>query len=310
VVSERVTLVRAPNPSPMTLDGTNSYLFDAGGGHAYAIDPGPALPEHLEAIVRAAAERSLRISAIAVTHGHPDHAPGAAPLAQRTGAPVWAHPAARFGHERDAVEGSRITVPGSERTLAAIEAPGHAPDHLVFWSPEERSLFTGDVVVGRGTVIIAPPQGEMRAYQATLRRLRDEFPTATAIYGGHGETVTAPRAKLDEYIAHRIERERQLIDALAAGPATIPELTMRIYARSLPQLWPAAARQLSAYLIALEREGRVRSHGLERPATAAEEAILSPDLSSIVDRQSREYVRAEFASENAIALKSYELILC
>ena len=250
-----VVRVVAPNPSPMTLDGTNSYVI-FGDGEALAIDPGPSDAGHVETLVATAAKRACRIAAIAVTHGHLDHYPAAALLAERTGAPVYAHPAARFARDRIARDGETVSVRGA--SLLAYETPGHAPDHLAFWFAAEAALFTGDVVLGRGTAVIAPPEGDMRAYRATLRRLRDEFPSARTLYGGHGEPVPDPRVKIDAYIAHREARERQILDALVPGERTIDELTADIYRDVDPQLHSAAAAQILAHLLALERDGRVR----------------------------------------------------
>lgn len=302
----RVRRLRAANPSPMTLDGTNTYLIDAGDGRALVIDPGPALPAHIAAIVEAAQRANLAIAAIAVTHGHPDHAPGAALLAGQTRAPVYAHPAARFPHDRALADGERIRLGGTG--LLAVHAPGHARDHLVFWLDDERTLFTGDVVIGLGTVVIAPPGGDMRVYQATLDRLRSEFENAQRIEGGHGESVLDPLAKLDEYIAHRKSRERELLEALQSGQQTIPAIVESVY-RNVPQaLWPAAARQVLAYLIALEREGRIRAVRLERPPNKDEAAILNPDLSRLVDQASRDVAAAELGIERNVAtIDAYEL---
>jgi len=303
----RVRRVRANNPSPLTLDGTNSYLIDAGDGRAIAIDPGPELPAHIEAILEEAQRANLAIAAIAVTHGHPDHAPGAALLAGQTRAPVYAHPAAGFPHDRALADGDRIRLGGT--SLLAVHAPGHARDHLVFWLDDEHTLFTGDVVIGAGTVVIAPPGGDMRVYQATLDRLRRDFESARRIEGGHGESVLDPLAKLDEYIAHRKSREREVLDALAGGPQTIPAIVESVYRDVSRALWPAAARQVLAYLLALEREGRVRSQRLDRSPDASEAAILNPDLSRLVDRASRDVAAAELGIERSITtIDAYELM--
>jgi glyoxylase-like metal-dependent hydrolase (beta-lactamase superfamily II) len=291
----------------MTLEGTNTYLIDAGNGSAAIVDPGPAIERHIAAIEGAATERGLKIAAILVTHGHPDHAPGAAPLARRTGAPVYAHPVARFPHDRVLDEGAHLTL-GTLR-LRAIDAPGHARDHLVFYLAEDAALFTGDVVIGRGTVVIAPPNGDMRAYQSTLRRLRDEFANARRIYGGHGEAIDDPPAKLDEYIAHRQAREVALLEALDTGPQTIPELVRRLYRDVSPVLWPAASRQILAYLIALEREGRVRARELRRPPNAEERALLAPDLSKLADPESAAVAAAELGFDAPLeSIAAYELV--
>jgi len=297
VVGERVVCLTADNPSPMTLEGTNSYLVFGRKG-ALVIDPGPVDENHLDALVAVAQTRGVPIRGIAVTHGHPDHAPGAAPLRARTGAPVYAHGNARFPHDVTLEDGD--TIDGGDVQLRAFDAPGHADDHLVFWLQDDGVLFTGDVVVGRGTVVIAPPRGDMRAYLATLHRLRDDFPDARTIYPGHGEPIATPRDKLDEYIAHRIERERQVLAALGTAERTIPELVVIVYRDVSQILWPAAARQVLAYLIALEREHAVRSRTLERELTREERAMLNPDLSALVDPQSAAVAAAELGYDDRI----------
>jgi glyoxylase-like metal-dependent hydrolase (beta-lactamase superfamily II) len=290
-LSPRVSRLRAPNPSPMTLDGTNGYIVDGGNGAWIAIDPGPDDPAHIAAFIAAARDAGARYEAILVTHGHPDHYPGAAPLAHATGAPVYAHPAATFPHDRTLADGKRIVAGGA--TLIALDAPGHARDHLVYVLADERALFTGDVIIGTGTVVIAPPNGDMRAYQRTLHRLRDGYDDASVIYGGHGPEMHDARAKIDEYIAHRERREAEILAALACGPATIPALVETIYRDIDRRLWPAAARQILAYLIALEREGRVSAMPRNDELTPEQRALLDPDLGAIVNERHAAVVRAE-----------------
>ncbi|MGZ3498468.1 MAG: MBL fold metallo-hydrolase [Vulcanimicrobiaceae bacterium] len=294
MVARRVYTVRAPNASAMTLTGTNSYLIDAGGGEAICIDPGPAMPSHIERLIENAVQLNARITSIGVTHGHPDHAPGALLLKEATGATISAHPAAQFAHDRDLRDGDRLTA--GETTLLAVDAPGHTFDHLVFYDAREGALFTGDVVLGEGTVVIAPPGGAMRPYQRTLQRLLDEFPDARTIYGGHGPPVTDPQQKLRDYIAHRRYREDELLGALTLGPQTIPELVRRIYRNTNPILWPAAARQLLAYLVALEHEGRVQSEILPRDLDEHEHAILNPQWSTIVSEEEAAVVEEELGA--------------
>jgi len=290
----------------MTLEGTNSYLVFGGAGEAIAIDPGPPDAGHCDALIAAARVRGASIGAIAVTHGHPDHAPGAAILHAKTGAPVYAHALATFPHDRVVGDGERVVAGDVE--LGVVDAPGHARDHLVFTLPEAEGIFTGDVVIGRGTVVIAPPNGDMRAYQSTLRRLRDAYGDVATIYGGHGDAIADVRNKFDEYIAHRQKREDEIINELGGGERTIPELVAQIYRHVSPVLWPAAARQIFAYLLALEREGRVHARTLSRAPTQAESEILNPDLSRIVDPESAAIAAAELGFDRRVdALDAYVL---
>jgi glyoxylase-like metal-dependent hydrolase (beta-lactamase superfamily II) len=299
--------LRAPNPSLMTHDGTNGYIVDGGHGAWIAIDPGPDIPGHVASFVDAAREHDAHYEAILVTHGHPDHYPAAAPLARATGAPVYAHTTARFPHDRTLADGERVTA--GDATITALFAPGHATDHLVFVLEGERALFTGDVILGTGTVAVAPPSGDMRAYQRTLHRLRDDYGDASVIYGGHGPEVLEARAKIDEYIAHRELREVQILAALAGGPTTIPDMVERIYSNVDRRLWPAAARQILAYLVALEREGRVSATPLDVPLTPEQHRLLDPDLRRIVHERDLAVVRAElgYGTEPA-RLVEYNLI--
>ena len=304
-LSERVTRLRAPNPSPMTLTGTNTYLVRTSRDSVLVIDPGPLIEKHVDAIVAAAAQLNAKIRTILVTHGHPDHAPAAAPLSHRTGAPVWAHAYAKFPTDRTLEDAERLEF--DDATIDVVDAPGHAVDHLVFALAQERTLFTGDVVLGAGTVVVAPPGGAMRPYQRTLDRLLNEHGDAAAIYGGHGERVDDPKAKLIEYIEHRKMRELQLIAELQKGPTTIPKLVQSIYAGIDQRLWPAAARQILAYLIALEEENRVVPRILPTKPTPEEAAILNPNLQRIADPEAAAVAREELGSSVELPLVEYRV---
>lgn len=294
MVSTRISLVRAPNPSAMTLTGTNSYLIDCGNGQAVCVDPGPPIERHVDALLDRASQLHCEIALIALTHTHPDHAPAAPMLAERTGAAIAAHFRSEFRHTRDLHDGETIAI--GDTRISVVEAPGHTFDHLAYYEPREGALFTGDVVLGEGYVVIAPPNGAMRPYQQTLQRLFDEFPDARVIYGGHGEPVRDPQAKLREYIAHRQSRQQEILMALQHGPQTIPGLVRTIYRDTNPILWPAAARQMLAYLIALEQEGTIHSRTLDRAMSADEHAILNPEWHTIVGKEHAHTVEEELGA--------------
>ncbi len=278
----------------MTLTGTNSYVIDIGEGEALVIDPGPQDERHVDALIESAHSRGLKISAIALTHGHPDHAPAAALLARRTNAVVYAHPHSEVPHERDLPLDADWRAGGL--TLRVIDAPGHTFEHVIFYEPQAGAMFTGDVILGEGTVVIAPPGGAMRPYMNTLVRLRDEFPGVQRIYGGHGPMVERAREKIEEYIAHREMRQNELLEALREGPQTIPELVARIYGDTRRVLWPAAARQMLAYLMPLTQEGVVHAVMLDRALTREETAILNPSWESIVGAEHAPLIEAELGA--------------
>jgi len=301
-----IVTVTAPNPSALTLDGTNAYLLDGGNGEAICIDPGPDFSSHVDALIDAAHARGCRIATILVTHGHPDHWPASVPLAKQSGARVFAHVDSAVPHDATLDDGERLRC--GELDIVALDAPGHTFDHLVFYEPRERALFTGDVVLGKGTVVIAPPGGAMRPYQRTLERLASHFPEARTIYGGHGPRVDDAPAKIRAYIAHRQLRERELMAALGTGEQTVPQLVQRIYAEIDPLLWPAAARQLYAYLDALQAEFRVIARPLDRALTPQESAILNPAWSKILGAANAALAQAELGTHQEITtLETYAL---
>jgi glyoxylase-like metal-dependent hydrolase (beta-lactamase superfamily II) len=250
-----VTRVLAPNPSPMTLDGTNTYLVGASGsGQAVLVDPGPDVGAHLAAVEAALAVREARCVAVLVTHHHGDHAEAALPWGARFGAPVAAATAAVAG------EGGRVLEPGERlrlagTTLGVVATPGHTADHLAF-RLESGAVLVGDHVLGRGTSVVTHPEGDVTAYLESLRRVHDLGPSA--LYCGHGPELTEdPGAVLDFYLAHRAYRETQLLEALGRGPATVDQLVATVYADYPHRVWPAAAQSTRATLDKLRAEGRV-----------------------------------------------------
>ena len=250
-----VTRVLAPNPSPMTLDGTNTYVVgEQGSGQAFVVDPGPDDAAHRVAVEAALTERGARCVAVLVTHHHGDHAEAAQPWARSFGVPVAAASRAVAGAGGRLLEaGERLALAGT--AVDVVPTPGHTADHLAF-RLESGAVLVGDHVLGRGTSVVSHPEGDVVAYLESLRRVHDLGPAA--LYCGHGPELTEdPGAVLGFYRAHRSYREHQLLAALASGPATVDELVAVVYAEVPRHLWPAAAQSTRAALVKLQAEGRV-----------------------------------------------------
>ena len=247
-MSETVTpiasRVLAPNPSPMTLEGTNTWILRTGAESSVVIDPGPLLEDHLRTVLDAAG----RVDLVLLTHGHADHAEGAADFATRAGCRVRAlDPAHRLGDEGLA-DGDVIEI--GELRVDVLGTPGHTSDSLSFWLPEEASLLTGDTVLGRGTSVVAHPDGSLGAYLGSLKRLHTlaEQVGVRTVLPGHGPVIADALGVLDFYLKHRAERLDQVRAALADGATTPREVVERVYADVDPVLWPAAELSVRAQL--------------------------------------------------------------
>ncbi len=251
-LSPLVTVVRSPNPGLMTGGGTNTYIV--GRGEVAIIDPAVPDPVYIERVAREAGNHG-RATIVLITHSHFDHLGGVVPLVEQMRMEVAAF--GEFGDPtfvtRTLTDGETIKVGGA--TLRALHTPGHASDHLCFFLEEEQSLFAGDVVAGFGTTVISPPDGNLRDYMHTLERLRSLEPSR--IHPGHGPVVEDGKTKLDEYISHRRDRERQVLDALRAGLHEIPAMVKQIYAEVPKALHPMAERSVLAHLEMLEADGKV-----------------------------------------------------
>jgi hydroxyacylglutathione hydrolase len=269
-----IRLVRAPNPSPMTHTGTNTWIV--GQGAVAVIDPGPDMPAHLR-VIESALHPDEAVAAVLVTHAHHDHTALAGRLAERWGAPVlgaggmavrrrpaMARLAARgdlgggegvdWGFTPDRVlEDGDVTEAGGGR-LEAIATPGHTADHLAFaWGDV---VFTGDHVMGWASSLVSPPDGDLTSFMESCRRLAAR--PARIFCPGHGAPVEDPPGRIAWLLAHREQRETQILSALATGgPATPRALTAVIYVDTPPSLLPAAERNVLAHLVALEEAGRV-----------------------------------------------------
>jgi glyoxylase-like metal-dependent hydrolase (beta-lactamase superfamily II) len=242
--------IRAENPGPFTLSGSNSWIV--GRGPAWLVDPGPALDEHLAALWDEIARRGA-LGGIVLTHDHPDHAEAVPAMRAR-------YPRAPLAAARGEVD-VRLSDGESFGPFEVLATPGHAPDHLAFVTGT--AALTGDAVLGEGSVFISPDPGALVGYLAALTRLRER--RLDLLCPGHGPPVHDPAAKLDEYVAHRLDRERRLVSALDHGKRTVDELLDEAWSEVPGQLRGAAAVTLAAHLDKLAGEGRLPD-GVERPS--------------------------------------------
>jgi len=266
-----VARVLAPNASPFTYTGTQTYLVGGREGLA-VIDPGPAEAVHLAALE--AAIGGAPVLAIMCTHTHRDHSPAAAPLAERTGAPVVGcaplvlesvdgFPRADapfdsdYAPDRVLADGEQVSGPGW--TLTALATPGHTSNHLCFALEESGAVLTGDHVMGWSTSVVAPPDGDMADYMASLETLyaRED----RMYYPAHGPAVERPRQLVRGMIGHRRQRERQIVKLLGRDPGAVEALVPQMYRGVDERLWPAAAQSVLAHLVDLERRGLVTRSG-------------------------------------------------
>ena len=260
-LSPLVTRLLAPNPGPFTFRGTGVHLV-ARAGAVVVIDPGPLLEDHMAALKRAIGTR--KVSHILITHTHRDHCESADALKAWSGAKTHAfgpQGAASTGEEADDtdfVPDVRLkdcdVIQGDGFALTALHTPGHASNHLCFALEEERALFTGDHVMGWSSSVIAPPDGDMAAYLAGLRRLIER--RDAILYPTHGAPVTGPVLYLEALLQHRLAREEQVLACLARGVIAMDALVNEIYAGLDPALRPAAALTIRAHLDKLKTEGR------------------------------------------------------
>jgi glyoxylase-like metal-dependent hydrolase (beta-lactamase superfamily II) len=255
--TDRARCVLAPNPSPMTLDGTNTWLVcEPRSATALVVDPGPDDIGHLARIRAIVAERGQRVQLIVLTHRHSDHSAGAARLASLTGAPVLAiDPAYRLGSE-GLTPGDVVDAGGCE--LRVIATPGHSSDSVCLHIPADDAVLTGDTVLGRGTTVIAA-DGSLADYLDSLRRLRAlaDATSLRALLPGHGPLLTDPAGALDFYLAHRAERLAEVQAALAAGDQSPSEIVARVYAEVDRGLWQFAESSVRAQLDYLHQRGDV-----------------------------------------------------
>ncbi|MFC6161448.1 MBL fold metallo-hydrolase [Kribbella jiaozuonensis] len=248
-MTEYATLIRADNPGPMTLDGTNTWILKAPDGErSVVVDPGPMLEDHLTAVLEAAG----KVAVVLLTHKHPDHSEGAAWFANRAGCGVRAvDPAFRIptDHAHGLGEGDVITADGLR--IEVLPTPGHTLDSVCFWLPQDGSLLTGDTVLGRGTSVVAYPDGALGPYLDSLNRLR-AFANSPAgverLLPGHGPVIDDPAAVLTYYLDHREERLNQVRAAVAEGHTTPEAIVEHVYADVDKTLWPAAERSVRAQL--------------------------------------------------------------
>ncbi|MEU1286477.1 MBL fold metallo-hydrolase [Kitasatospora sp. NPDC005856] len=256
----RALCVLAPNPSPMTLDGTNTWLLsEPGSDLAVVIDPGPLHEGHLRRVIDVAEQQGKRIALTLLTHGHADHSEGAARFAELTGSEVRAlDPAHRLGSE-GLVGGQRLDVGGLD--LRVVATPGHTSDSLTFHLPDDGAVLTGDTVLGRGTTMVAHPDGRLGDYLDSLRRLHTMASDhgVRTVLPGHGPVLGDALGAVDFYLAHRAARLAQVETVVEAGCRSVAEVVARVYADVDRALWPAAELSVRAQLDYLEEHGLIPS---------------------------------------------------
>jgi glyoxylase-like metal-dependent hydrolase (beta-lactamase superfamily II) len=264
----RVRRLLAPNPSPFTYSGTQTYIV--GKGEVAVIDPGPNLPDHVEALVAAVAGE--RVMAILCTHTHRDHSPASRALQAATGAPIIgcaplsldddgprADDSFDSDYRPDRILEDGETIARGNWSLSAVATPGHTSNHLCFALREGGALFTGDHVMGWSTTVVAPPDGDMAHYMASLDKLLSR--TDRIYYPAHGPEVTDPHDHVRALVDHRRGRERQILRHLEEGEGRIPAMVASLYADIDPRLHAAAGRSILAHLIDLEARGLARREG-------------------------------------------------
>lgn len=248
-VTERASFILADNPGIMTLDGTNTWILrEPGASRSVVVDPGPDLAEHIEAVVAAAGEVAL----VLFTHHHWDHTDALTSIVAATGAPTRAI-SADYTREADPlVDGERIEVDGLQ--IDVVAAPGHTRDSVAFLLPQDQALLSGDMVLGRGTTVVAHPDGALGPYLDSIRKFRAIVAEgrATTILPAHGPVVEDPAAVLDYYLTHREERLEQVRGAVERGATTAREVVELVYADVDPVLWDAAELSVRAQLEYLE----------------------------------------------------------
>jgi glyoxylase-like metal-dependent hydrolase (beta-lactamase superfamily II) len=268
-VTPLISRIVANNPGPFTFMGTGVYIV--GGDEVAVIDPGPDMPAHVDALKRALNGR--RVTHILVTHCHSDHSPAAKPLKEWSGAKTYAFgphgsgrddgPTVEAGGDMDFLPDIRVkdgeVIAGNGFTFEGVHTPGHTSNHMCFALKEEQALFTGDHIMGWSTTVVTPPDGDMAQYIAGVEKLqaRDD----RILYPTHGAPITEPKPFLAAYREHRLDRERQVLHAIADGLDTIPTMVARMYAEVDKRLHPAASRSVLAHLIKLEQEKKVIQAG-------------------------------------------------
>ncbi len=280
-VSPLIHRLVANNPGPFTFKGTGVYII--GRGEVAIIDPGPDDPAHIDALLKAV--KGETVTHILVTHRHMDHSPAAHPLAERTGAKVYASTLPPKPSDCDALrleasddhyftldinveDGQRFSGPGW--TIEAVFTPGHTTNHMAYALVEENALFPGDHIMGWSTTVIGPPDGDMSAYFASIEKVRDR--NYDTLWPTHGPPVREVRPFVEAYLAHRLAREAQVIAQLESGKRLIKDMVTEMYADVDKRLHPAACHSVLAHVIRLVEMGRV---GVEGPPCVDSEYWLT-----------------------------------